>query len=91
MKLAGNCEEHPSEPGEWQIRSSDQGPYFVFACPLGQPHACSAPIAPSPPNSRGCVWTWDGNIGKPTISPSFNCNLAGACGFHKTLIAGEWR
>jgi hypothetical protein len=37
----------------------------------------------------GAMWHWDGNVEKPTISPSIDCK--GGCGRHFTVIAGEPR
>jgi hypothetical protein len=31
------------------------------------------PLQPSPPNSCGASWEWDGNREKPTLSPSIHC------------------
>lgn len=39
--------------------------------------------------AAGITWQWDGNMEKPTITPSIACN--GGCGRHFTMIVGEPR
>lgn len=97
--MGGNVPEDrlPTEPGEWKlehISNSDgtSGPHYFFGCPLRPGHLCGVPVVPSPPNAKGCAWTWDGNGERPTLSPSVDCRTEdGGCGFHKTLVAGEWK
>lgn len=37
--------------------------------------------------ASGMMWHWDGNVERPTISPSIDCQ--GGCGRHFSIIAGE--
>jgi hypothetical protein len=37
--------------------------------------------------ASGCMWQWDGNVERPFITPSINCQ--GGCGRHFTMKAGE--
>jgi hypothetical protein len=36
--------------------------------------------------AQGSTWQWDGNVEKPTITPSVNC--LGGCGRHFSIING---
>ena len=51
-------------------------------------NGCQIPIRKGDPSPTGERWGWDGNSEVPTISPSINCTK---CGFHKTLINGQWQ
>jgi hypothetical protein len=47
---------------------------------------CSIPLVHGGPRmGESKVWGWDGNT---TVTPSINCSK---CGFHKTLVNGEWK
>lgn len=72
--------------GRALIRMSEDGPRAWFRCPLDRLY-CGVPVKPSPPNSRGCSWDWDGDHANPTLTPSINCN-GGGCGWHGFIVAG---
>lgn len=82
-------------PGEWQIRMvkdyrapSGPVPHIFYGCPRGK-GLCGVPIAPSPPNRLGFVWTWNQDKERPTLSPSINCTVEeGGCGFHGFMSQG---
>lgn len=70
--------------------------HILFVCPNGK--RCSVLIGPafvtrSAPN-RLCVWQWDGNIERPTLTPSINCiaekdgKPTGGCGWHGFITQG---
>ena len=70
--------------------------HILFVCPLGK--RCGVflgPVAETRRNEREpCVWAWDGNIERPTITPSINCiaekdgKPTGGCGWHGFITAG---
>jgi len=49
--------------------------HILFVCPRGK--RCSILLGPrfvNRPNPEAlCIWQWDGNMDRPTISPSINC------------------
>lgn len=50
---------------------------------------CTIPVRQGEPMMGASkVWGWDGNQAVPTVTPSIACSK---CGFHKTLVNGEWR
>lgn len=73
--------------------------HILFVCPNG--HRCGVLLGPdfvdrtSP--ERACVWKWDGNLERPTISPSINCiaekdgKPTGGCGWHGFITKGRFR
>lgn len=51
------------------IGNADNHPDYIFICPgCGSQHE----IYTSKPNRLGAIWEFDGNIDKPTITPSVN-------------------
>ncbi len=66
-----------------------------YGCPRGKGH-CGAVVicnGPKPPSFK--VWGWDGNIEKPTLTPSINCLAHGpdgekyaGCGWHGFVRSG---
>ncbi len=70
--------------------------HILFECPKGQ--RCSVILGPQAvPRSapdRACIWGWDGNLDKPTLTPSINCitekdgKPTGGCGWHGHIING---
>lgn len=70
--------------------------HLLFVCPNG--HRCSLLLGPTMhdrPTPDGLyVWQWDGNVDKPTITPSINCAVkdgkpaVGGCGWHGTITDG---
>lgn len=46
---------------------------------------CLFPLWQRP--AQDTMWQWNGNVERPTISPSIDCN--GGCGRHFTVVDGE--
>ena len=69
------------------VRRTDLPQYarLHVECKLGREGICKVSLGPVAigPNQ---VWQWDGNVERPTISPSINCH--GGCGRHYTVING---
>lgn len=70
--------------------------HILFVCPNGE--RCGVLLGPefagrSSPD-RLCVWKWDGNMDRPTITPSINCiaekdgKPTGGCGWHGFITNG---
>lgn len=90
-----NIGGHPDVdmPEMWRavVRSVDwqtgvRGPMIWFKCPRDRLY-CAVPAKPSPPNSKGCSWDWDGDIVNPTLTPSVNCETG--CGWHGHITKGH--
>ena len=65
-------------------RDEDSRPVGMLSkCP-GCGHESSMDFKPRPSPS----WEWDGNLEKPTLSPSVNC--VGCCQWHGYLVRGKW-
>ena len=72
---------------------------ILFVCPRGE--RCGVFLAPQPidrPRPDACyVWGWDGNMERPTITPSINCiaekdgKPTGGCGWHGFITNGVIR
>lgn len=74
-------------PGDFRVRREKSGYYLDYECPREPGRYCgSLPIATGPKSER--EWKWDGNMEKPTLSPSINC--VDGCGWHGHLKAGVW-
>lgn len=62
--------------------------HMLFVCPKGQ--RCAVLMGPQPvPRSKpeDCyTWGWDGNLDRPTLTPSINCVPPG-CGWHGHITA----
>lgn len=56
--------------------------FLVASCPV-KGH-CRFPVWTCP--AEGTMWQWDGNIDRPTVSPSIDCR--GGCGQHFTVVEG---
>lgn len=72
-------------PGDffWTHVDPDHTRYIIYLCPNGQ--HCGVPILPGRlPNGAG--WAWNGNLNKPTLTPSINC--VGGCRWHGFITAG---
>lgn len=73
--------------------------HILFVCPNGK--RCSVLIGPSPVGREHpdalCIWGWDGNLERPTLTPSLNCvaekggKPTGGCGWHGFITAGVMR
>lgn len=70
--------------------------HILFVCPNGK--RCGVLLGPAPvdrptPNAA-CVWGWDGDLEKPTLTPSINCiaekdgRATGGCGWHGHITRG---
>ena|SRR2546429_9400233 len=72
---------------------------ILFVCPRGE--RCGVLLAPQPierPRPDACyVWGWDGNMERPTLTPSINCiaekdgKPTGGCGWHGFITNGVMR
>lgn len=74
--------------------------HLLFVCPNGR--RCAILLGPQsadrPTPDGFCVWAWDGNRERPTITPSINCRSvddegkpAGGCGWHGFITNGVLR
>jgi hypothetical protein len=68
---------------------------FGFDCPRRKNGRCEGliilgrtklPHDPQSQNGGIAQWTWDGNRGAPTFTPSINC---GTCGWHGHIQKGR--
>jgi hypothetical protein len=72
---------------------------ILFVCPNGK--RCSVLLGPvfvqRPTPDAVCVWAWDGNLERPTLTPSINCiaekegKPTGGCGWHGFITNGVIR
>jgi hypothetical protein len=70
--------------------------HIMFICPNNK--RCSVLIGPTfvqrPTKDTLCIWGWDGNLDKPTLTPSINCiaekdgKPTGGCGWHGFITSG---
>lgn len=73
--------------------------HIIFECPNRK--RCAVLLGPShvprPKDGALNIWAWDGNIERPTITPSINCiaekdgKPTGGCGWHGFITAGVIR
>jgi hypothetical protein len=73
--------------------------HMTFECP--NRHRCSVALAPQPiprpSDDKLYVWGWDGNVERPTLTPSINCvaekngKSTGGCGWHGFITNGVMR
>lgn len=74
--------------------------HILFVCPNG--HRCSVLVGPTfvqrPSKDALCVWGWNGDKDRPTLTPSINCRNvdddgkpAGGCGWHGFITDGVIR
>lgn len=75
--------------------------HILFVCPNGK--RCSVLLGPAAvareasPGGRLCIWAWDGNVERPTLTPSINCiaekdgKPTGGCGWHGYITNGVLR
>lgn len=71
--------------------------HLIFVCP--NKRRCTLLVGPAFENRRNdtepCVWGWNGNEDKPTLTPSINCisekdgKPTGGCGWHGWMQGGE--
>lgn len=70
--------------------------HILFVCPNQK--RCSVLLGPvhvpRPEDGKLNVWGWDGNLDRPTITPSINCiaekdgKPTGGCGWHGFITSG---
>jgi|GEM_PF-721717 len=70
---------------------------ILFVCPNAK--RCAVLLGPRfvgrPAEGKLCIWAWDGNLDRPTITPSINCiaekdgKPTGGCGWHGFITNGE--
>ena len=73
--------------------------HIIFVCPNGK--RCAVLLGPQavprPAEGKLCIWAWDGNVERPTITPSIDCiamkdgKPTGGCGWHGFITNGEIR
>jgi hypothetical protein len=73
--------------------------HILFVCPKGK--RCGVLLGPSPVGREhpdaACIWGWNGDRDKPTLTPSINClaekdgKPTGGCGWHGFITNGEFR
>lgn len=72
-----------------QLREGRPGEAFLFLACAGERRKgleCQFRLAARERKDRaGCVWAWDGNVDRPTITPSIHCL---GCGLHTTITKG---
>lgn len=63
-------------------------PHIFYHCPRDR-GLCGVPL--KKPNRLGYVWSWNGSLDAPTLSPSIDCREAnGGCGWHGFVRDGDW-
>ena len=93
MEVVGkrvSCFEEMKEPGcfEWLIWDDEKHPRRLhFVCPCG----CGAigGVVVRGDATKEPIWEWDGNLDKPTITPSIR--FLDKCCWHGYLTAGVFR
>lgn len=70
--------------------------HIIFVCPNGK--RCSVLVGPTsvgrPTSDALCIWGWNGNTERPTLTPSINCiaekdgKPTGGCGWHGFITNG---
>lgn len=65
-----------------EVREDGRGAHMFYVCPGNRVCALRLQEGPPPGNQ---VWGWDGDMEKPTISPSINCH---SCGWHGWIKEG---
>ena len=73
--------------------------HIIFVCPNAK--RCAVLLGPQAVGrtdaNRLSIWAWDGNLERPTITPSINCiaekdgKPTGGCGWHGFITAGVMR
>lgn len=75
---------------KWRIQPREHGKALLLVeCQNGADHGGAAPECARSlwrQPASGCMWQWDGNIERPTITPSIDC--LGGCGRHLTMTNG---
>lgn len=60
---------------------------MMILCPCGCGSYIGCVVAGDP--TKGPVWDWDGNVDKPTVSPSIR--VISGCNWHGFLTAGVFK
>lgn len=73
--------------------------HIIFVCPNGR--RCGVFLGPRhvdrPADDSHCIWAWNGDRDRPTITPSINCLSekdgmpTGGCGWHGFITTGVIR
>lgn len=100
--------EYPKDPGSFRYENlsynADVPPpkgekgRFSYGCPRGTGHCGGIIICNGPKPPQDKQWAWNGNVEKPTLSPSINCLAHGpggeeyaGCGWHGHVIDGVFK
>lgn len=83
-----------TQPGYFEIflGPAGSGWYFLCNCPCGCPYLDIVPLELGGEHEhqiKDGVWDWDGDLERPTISPSFKRNGT-PCKVHFNLNAGVY-
>lgn len=91
----GTFDIEPSKIAEYPGATA----HIIFVCPNNR--RCAVLLGPQqvgrPAEGKLCIWAWDGNVERPTITPSINClaekdgKPAGGCGWHGFITNGVIR
>ncbi len=78
-------------PGAFEYyRSGERYPAgMIYCCPCGCGRAGTLRFRPRA--DPGPSWQWDGDIEKPTLTPSVHDNPQGTTHWHGWLTAGVWK
>lgn len=71
------------------IKQRADGPWLLMPCP--KKSWCEVPVTLGEAYTdpiRGLVWGWNGNVERPTITPSIGCDIAPRCGQHRVITNG---
>jgi hypothetical protein len=73
--------------------------HLLFVCPNNR--RCAVLLGPAsvnrPAEGQLCIWGWNGDRERPTVTPSINCiaekdgKPTGGCGWHGFITNGEIR
>lgn len=79
-----------SQPGYFEIRLRPEydRTYISYYCPCGCGELTTLRVVRQDKEPNDGTWLWDGNLERPTLSPSIR-HLNG-CKFHGHLQAGVW-
>jgi len=78
-------------PGDFAWRPDENPNRMIIKCPCGCGDVIGICVAPMEqlPGRPSPVWDWDGNLEKPTVTPSIR--VVGSCGWHGFLTDGVFR
>lgn len=107
MRLPDEVWPDDVEPGTFDIETGTIDGYpqasghIIFVCPNGK--RCVVLLGPTAvgrdeaAGRRLCIWGWNGDLERPTLTPSINCvaekdgRLTGGCGWHGFITNGVMR